>query len=372
MSQSEPALPTSTEPDDAAAIGEEDVDSLSQTAEYEVVGKTPKSRSKLALFALFVSLLASAVAGVLLWQYRQFYVELATTDETQDQSLEQVRASVRQSNDALGDVAEDVVDLEQTLRSVDDRVDVLPGRIAGLQQRIDAMQGGSFDVRAQWLRAEAEYYLGVANAELQLANRFENATLALELADDRLQELADPALTAVRDLIADELLALNSVRLVDTAGLSFSLGRLADRSDSLPLRAAVTSEYGDSIAPDASEPGMARLWNSIKDAFGNMIRIERRDENVVPELSVNEQRLIRRQFALELQVARTALASRDAELFKASLSSARNLLMADFDTRRPEVEGALALLDELNDLNIAPERPDISRSLNALRVYGAQ
>ena len=107
------------------------------------------------------------------------------------------------------------------------------------------MQGGSFDARGDLLRSEAEYYLTIANTELTLAGNWENEVTALELADGRLAELADPRLAPVREAIAAEVQAVEAVRLPDVEGLIFSLSRLADRVDDLPLRADLPTNFAD-------------------------------------------------------------------------------------------------------------------------------
>src|SRR5262249_54078356 len=146
-----------------------------------------------------------------------------------------------------------------------DRVDALPGRFVDLERRLDAVQGGSFDARGALLRSEAEYYLSVANTELNLSRDWENAVTALELADGRLAELANPELGPVREAIAGELIALRAVRLPDIEGLTFSLGRLAARAPALPMRADLPANYAtaDEAADDA-EPGFERLWVAVQ------------------------------------------------------------------------------------------------------------
>jgi len=159
------------------------------------------------------------------------------------------------------------------------------------------------------------------------------------------------------------------VRLVDTEGLAHSLSRLNARVGELPLRAAGSGHVP--AAPDGeTEPGLERLWSSVKDAFAGIITVERRDESVRAELSAAEVRLIRRQLGIELQAARLALIGGEAEVFRASLEQASVLLREEFAAESADVEGGLRLLESLLALDIAPPPPDISRSLNALRARG--
>lgn len=318
--------------------------------------------------ALLLALAAIMVAGMLWWQYRQFYVSLDQTDAAAAASLERLRAEQRVLEDRLEDADADVDMLRQLNASLGERLDTLPGRFVALEERLDAVQGGSFDARGTLLRSEAEYYLTVANSELALVGDLENAVAALELADGRLAELASPELAPVREAIAGELLALRSLRLPDTEGIVFSLGRLAARAEELPLRADLPQTLAsDSAATLEAEPGLGRLWLAIKGTLLDLVRVERRDEPVPQALSAAERALSRRQLQVELELARIAALRADKQAFRSGLDMAILILERDFEADTAEVEGARILLAEMRGFDVDPALPDISRSLNLLR-----
>jgi uncharacterized protein HemX len=319
--------------------------------------------------ALLFAFIAIMVAGMLWWQYRQFYVSLDQTDTAAAEALARVRAEQRALQDGLADANEDVDTLRQLNTSLGERLDTLPGRFVALEERLDAVQGGSFDARGALLRSEAEYYLTVANTELTLIGDFESAVTALELADSRLAEIANPELAPVREAIAGELLALRSLRLPDIEGIVFGLGRLAARADELPLRADLPVSLASETSEELdAEPGFARLWLAVKNTLLDLVRVERRDEPVPQALSAAERVLSRRQLQLELELARIAALRGDKQAFLSGLEMAMTILRRDFDAAAADVEGALALLGELRSFDIDPQRPNISGSLNLLRA----
>jgi uncharacterized protein HemX len=336
----------------------------------------PRGMSRAALassVALLFAFVAVMVAGMLWWQYRQFYVSLDQTDAVAAESLARVRAEQRALQDELRDTNEDLATMRQLDASLTERLEALPGRFSALERRLDVVQGGSFDARGNLLRAEAEYYLTVANTELTLTRNFETAVTALELADGRLAELGDPALARVREAVAGELLALRGMRLPDVEGIVFTLGRLAARAATLPLRADLPQSLaGDGGAELDAEPGLARLWLAIKGTLLDLVRIERRDDPVPQALSAAERALARRQLALELELARVAALRADEQAFRSGVETATAVLNRDFDTASADVEGALALLGELRAFDIDPARPDISASLRLLREQRAE
>jgi uncharacterized protein HemX len=353
----------------AAALG---ADKTARGAPTTSAAEPPRGIQRAVLsssVALLFAFVAIMVAGMLWWQYRQFYVSLDQTDTVAAEALARVRAEQRALQDGLDDARDDVDTLRQLNTSLGERIDALPGRFVALEERLDAVQGGSFDARGTLLRSEAEYYLTVANTELTLTGDYESAVTALELADSRLAEVANPELGPVREAIAGELLALRSLRLPDIEGIVFGLGRLAERADDLPLRADLPSNLATATDEELdAEPGFGRLWLAIKGTLLDLVRVERRDEPVPQVLSAAERALSRRQLEVELELARIAALRGDEQAFLSGLTMAIELLQRDFDGAAADVEGALALLGELRSFDIDPEPPNIGGSLNLLRA----
>ena len=67
------------------------------------------------------------------------------------------------------------------------RLEAMPGRLAAVEASMATVQGISTGARDAWLLAEAEYYMQIANAQLQLAGNPQLASLALTHADDRIR-----------------------------------------------------------------------------------------------------------------------------------------------------------------------------------------
>ena len=351
-----------------------DSDAAAESAQQETQTAKPMQRPRargayfLSSFALICALAAIGAAGYLWWQYRVFSAGLGQADADTVVWIQELRASIGDIDEAIADLAAENAETRGVSSSLGERLDAIPGRLLDIEQRLAATQGISVDAKRQWLRAEAEYYLTVANAELNLAGRWESAESALVLADQNLLELADPALAGVREQISAELQALRSVSLPDIEGHSFSLSRLAEAGRDLPMRAAAPGVYAsEGEVPEEAATGFARLWASLKSAIAGMVRVERREDPVDRNLSVEEQAFVRQQLELELGLARFALVSGQPDLFNQSLNEAIDLLERHFDTTEVSVESSMALLVEMVDIEIAPIRPDISASLTLLR-----
>jgi uroporphyrin-3 C-methyltransferase len=172
-----------------------------------------------ALLALLLSVIAIAAIGYGYW--RDLNADDAAAAET-DARISNLTASIAATQDLLRSIEENVSALSaadadrdtairQINRQLNDRlrqIESLPGRLSTVEATLSSLQGISTGARDAWLLAEAEYYMQIANAQLQLANNPELAMLALTHADERIRQLADPRLTNIRQALSDELRAL--------------------------------------------------------------------------------------------------------------------------------------------------------------------
>ena len=325
------------------------------------------------VLAMGISLAAAAASGLLWWQQRQLEAALARGDSEAAMSVDQIRGAIESLEEGVGTLQRSGAAQLEASGRVSAGVDELSVRFRALEARVDDFQGVSGDARRRWLLAEVAHYLNLGIAELALGGHWETAIVALELADDALRQLADPAFASVREQISADLQTLRSTELVDVEGLSHTLGRLAARVDELPMGPAAP---GNLIAEPQGledvESGWNRVWLSIRGAISGMISVERRDASESPALTAREQSLIRRQVELELQMARLGLLRDQDQTFRAGVETAGDLLTRHFDVSEQAVQGAVTLLEDMAQLNIAPARPDISGSLSLLRELAAR
>ena len=345
-------------------------------ASPQTAAPRPRGRKGLwftLVLAMSVSLAAAAASGLLWWQQRQLETALVQGDSEAAISEDEIRSAIESLEEGVGTLQRSGAAQLEASGRVSANIDELSVRYEALEARVDDFQGVSGDARRRWLLAEAAHYLNLGNAELALGGHWETAIVALELADDALRQLADPALASVRQQISADLQTLRSAELVDVEGLSYTLGRLAARVDELPMGPAAP---GNLIAEPQGledvESGWNRVWLSIKGAISGMISVERSDASESPALTAREQSLIRRQLELELEMARLGLLRDQTQVFRAGVETAGDLLTRHFDVSEQAVQSAVTLLEEMAQLNIAPARPDISGSLSLLRELAAR
>ncbi len=357
-------------------------ESMAPGIETSTPGTQQQRRSSVSLvgwLALVIALGAlSATAYLVFDDWRK-----GSSDQKSEAALASLAETLNATRDSLNNLerrldslaSKDVAsvgELQSMERRFNDRLEnfgSLPGRIVNLEGSIASLQGISKGARDTWLLAEAEYYMRIANAQLQLAANPHLAGLALSFADERLLQLADPALTEVRRALSDELQAIEIMEKPDIEGVTLTLASLAGVVDSLPLRQQVgvpDSETGE-IDPELS--GMDRALASLKRAIGDVVSVRRTDEAAAPLTAPDAVYFLRANLALQLQAARLAILRNEKEMFEQSLDDASVWLTRYYDTESTPVQGVLETIAEIRNGLFSGAPPDISKSLRLLRQH---
>ena len=335
------------------------------------------SSNSVAWLAFLVAIVALAAAGYTAWQSWQ-----SAADTTTENRVSRLESGLSSSERSLADLLEQVNTLgerdpgidskiEALRREFDERVrllDSLPARMSTLESSVASLAGVSEGARDAWILAESEYYMQIANAQLQLANNPHLAALALRMADERLIQLADPRLTEVRRALANELAALDMMEKPDIEGATLTLASLAHVVGSLPLAGTAAGEQDETdIDPELS--GVSRAWASVKNAMSGLVKVTPPERAQLMQLSPDSEQFLRNNIALQLQAARLALLRGEKAIFEQTLDDTSALLRDYFDTDSPQVAGALETITEIRGQVFAADVPDISESLRLLRQY---
>jgi len=348
--------------------------------EKEPVAEAPQRQSSgnsVAWLAFLLAIIAVAAAGYTAWHDWQGARDTSADDNyarlddrltTSAQSLADLEAQIAQ----LGgrDPAIDA-DLAAIRRELDERVRMLsslPTRMSTLESSVASLAGVSEGARDAWILAESEYYMQIANAQLQLANNPHLASLALRMADERIVQLANPALTDVRRAISDELAALDVMEKPDIEGATLTLASLAKVVESLPLASAAESEQ-ESTEVDPELSGTGRAWASVKNAMSGLVKVTPPERAKLVQLSPDAEFFLRNNIALQLQSARIALLRGEQAIFEQTLDDTAALLNGYFDTNSTQVAGALETIAGIRSHVFATAVPDISESLQLLRQF---
>ena len=356
-----PLAPTGGEPD---APDEGDI--AGRTIDDGVAPATDatRTRSPVSLAMLIgVAVVAIAVAGAAWFDskrtQRVLRVEVA-------QRLSEIESSAQAS-------AKTQTQLSNDLREAQAKVALLEARLAESQAQQAALEALYRDLapsRDEIAISEIEQVLLVASQQLQLAGNVSSALTALQLADTKLQRLDRPQFVPLRRALSRDMDRLKAVPYVDVVGMSLKLDQALAAVDTLPL---AMDERLPASAPDmaASGPEISswrRLLRDIWDDMKQLVRIESSDRPAAPLVPAAQQYYLRENLKLRLLTARIALLARNDASFAADLTAVDAWTKQYFDTRAKPVQMLQATIKQLAATPLPAETPDLTRSLEALRV----
>jgi uroporphyrin-3 C-methyltransferase len=355
--------PEQTETDKSAAPP------LTRLAAY---GKEDKKKSgglRNAFVLLSLLLLLAAVAGLAWRQVEQEQTLVALrADYTalQQQSAGSVDrfAVLQQDQRQLTSDLQQMIQAE--LGAIDARVTAQAGQLNAINRELVStrLRLGELDSSASPL-SEAEALLRLAQQRLVLASDPGTAAELFQTADELLRQLDDPAIIAVREILAGELAVLRSLTEVDVAGLYAQLGAQGALVDSLTVASGAGARDFDMAETAATAPEGDSWFSSIAAALDNYFVVTRTNQAVVPLLTTEQEYLLRGSIQLQIEQARLALLRADPQIYQSALDAARAAIGQNL--QGDNKEQVLATLTTLRDTPILMTLPPLGATLNALR-----
>ena len=327
--------------------------------------KPPRRRARIWPILLLL-LLAGAGAGYY-WLHQKLQ-EQAATDALLARltpELAQLKSQVAALANTQDDQAKVAKKNAADLAALGARVDEAAGAIARLGETV---QGGRTRVQL----AAIEQVLLTANDRALLAHDAAGAETALEQADARLAALNEPKLFKVREAIAQERAALQSVPKMDLTAAVLNLSNLLEHLPQLPLQGhapAHLTATTELASPPAGYSWPMRLWASLKQALHAVFVIRHSEADEQRLLPPEQEVLVVQIGLLKIEGVRLALLRGNTAAFRELCGSSAAWLKTYFESSDPGVQAAQTQLQKLSALEPAPALPDISHSLTLLRGY---
>jgi uroporphyrin-3 C-methyltransferase len=231
-------------------------------------------------------------------------------------------------------------------------------------QREEIARFGATD-RKDWLLAEAEYLLRLANQRLIMSGDIVAAIALLRSADNILLELEDATLHDTRAALAADLAALRAIPRVDVEGLYLRLAGLIEQVDQLAIFQLPDAAAMVEAVP--AEDWQQRLQQGYKAALHKLsdyIVIRRRDVPYEALMDPQWEGLVRQNLRMLLEQAQVALLSGNQLLFRQSLERAGHWVGQFFEV---DEAGSKALAEEIAALLNQTIEVDIGDVTNSLR-----
>lgn len=312
-------------------------------------------RGVVMIILALLAVTAIAISGYAFYLSYQLQALHSTTIAQQEEladALDDVDAEQNQASTAL-----DKLNKEQEATQ------------AALQRLTERERMDNFD----WAMAEVEYLTIVAIQRLNLAHDVDTALTALEAAALRVKDIKNPGLIPVREQLTSDINALRAVPETDVPGMALYLADLISRAEQLPLVDSTASRQRP--ADDTGEApveGWRGVVSAIWDELRQLVVIQREDDPPTELLAPEERYFLYQNLRIELASARAAALRRDTRNLRASIELIQDWLERYFNTDAEAVVNIQESLAQMATVELQPELPDISGSLESVRAWQRQ
>lgn len=386
----------------------DDADESIISDSQQAVKKNKPPRARGAGFALFIASIAlfftavGIAAGYKHWQRmhdrakdnaRKIAVlEAALPAKTDNGMLEQLSADMqRRMTDYQTEAAQQLQQMRQMQmqtgqfsRTVTSQVE----QVTALQTQLQRQSGNGPD--QTWQLAEVSYLLQLASRDFQLLGSLETAEAALRAADQRLSEIGTVSYLPVREQIARDLATLEAMPSVDVAALSEQIDTLSQRlsvhikqrypgaagqfelvkNDSAATATVSNTDPTAEIEAGGTESTRSKsvlggYRQKALDALSQAIVVRKTDQPLASTLDAESQQQIYNLIQLRLENLRLMALQKNNRAYHAQIALLRTTL--DEHCSTDQIAGFQMALDELAEVDLQPERPDISGSLRQLK-----
>lgn len=355
--------------------------------ESHYLSSHPKAKG--ASFALFIAFLAlfftvvGIATGYKHWQRmntkaNDSQVRITKLDKTLSQkadssALEALHKDVNQTVEKLSTEAntnlQKMAQMNHETRQFAETVTAQVQQVTSLQARLQ--QTVAPKTGHDWQIEEVAFLLRMANQELHLTATKGAALAALKEADLLLGKLGSVSFLPVRQQLAKDIASLEAFAEPDLIDLSqrinsLSLELTSKLAKSLPSHAANPST---DLKADAANPNKDHsIWEEYKQKALNTLNeavvVHQIDQPLAHALDTESRQSLHQLILLRLENLRLMALQRQDKSYHQQIALIRDTLQAYYP--KDQAAALIKPLAQLDQLNLQPELPDISASLNQL------
>jgi len=284
-----------------------------------------------------------------------------------NERIDELLRSVETLEMSLVQAREDAAALMQAQSAELDR---LENELVSTRLRINSNNSGASQ---EWLLAEASSLLRLSQQHLVVAKNIRTAQALFIAADDVLEQIDDPSIFSIREILAAELATLRAVEEVDVRDIYLRLGAAAEQAAMLEvsndLQSEIQSGEALSLSSESTEESgwFSRLTSSLGNTLDNYLVVRRRDAPLQALMTPGQEAALMQTIQLQIEQARTALISGEQEIYSDSLDQARNNIET-YLSGDPAIKSVLLeTIDRYRQQRITTVPPSLNRTRAALQ-----
>jgi len=334
--------------------------------------KKPSGGGTGSVLAILLALVAIGIAS---WPAYEIYQEKSTSAQ-----IDPVPARVAQIEAGVENLGNELRNVERSMAAKHDEMNAqltageeqMQQSLANVSESLVAIQSRMGTSSQDWVYAEVEYLVRMANQRVLMEQDANSALQLLQSADEIIRETDGLTAHGLREALAQDIAALKAVGSPDIQGVYLELSALVSQV-SLLRRTLPTYQAPSSVTEQSAEAVgyLGRFMRLIRHAGNKLAHLVdfRRDEVEIKRiLPPKEEYFLRQNLVLKLQIAQMALLEGNQGVFQSALGEAEVWVSNSFDGENPGTVAMLKSIGRLSASRVSVELPDIAGSLKAARA----
>lgn len=310
-----------------------------------------KSANGIIFFLLFIIIGLASASGYYLWQQQQLLAN--NLNQAQTNLLSQIQQVDQTSQSNIQSLQLQQKELNQQLEET-----------STLSQEAINITNRS---QRDWVLAEIDYLLRIANRRLQISRDINGAIAALTATNQRLFELGDLRFFDIRKQLSTDIAKLKALHQIDINGTALALDQMILTLDALPFK-AIQEEVRTQL--ETEQPAKSKpegFVDTVLDTVMNIGDIKIHQRSIQPASSAEQQQQIEQLLRTFLLSSRLAVLRYDNKQFNHDIEQAIQLLHLHYKADDNRVSQMNNDLLELKNINLTPDLPDINQAWKMLQ-----
>jgi uncharacterized protein HemX len=333
--------------------------------------KAPKKRSKLRPLPYIAVILAlMALAGIAWAAYNQYQMQQNFKQLKTD--LKQQASAQTELNQSSSQTAQSSLQTaygnQQIINQQSLLIQQLSQALTATQQKVRELSGRQ---KQDWLLAEAEYLIKLAQLKITLEKDKFTAIALLKTADQRILQTADNSLLELRQMIAQDITDLQLVTAPDLSGIASQLNAVSSQIPQLTL-IALEFEPLNKLKNRTKPSSQGFNWKVAYENFlSDFVTIKDHSQPVKPLMSANQRGNLNSNIQLALQQAQIALLRGEQGLYQINLNNAIKWI-GEFFQNNQAAQTILQTLTQVNGISINVQLPSELKAKQAIQAINQQ
>ncbi|TQV72140.1 hypothetical protein FLL45_18135 [Aliikangiella marina] len=318
--------------------------------------ETHRPSKKRPIYSIVAIILALLTLGGVGWAaYQQFLMqqnwqELQTkinNQVTQQLAANQESAQIAKSSLATANQNQQIVNQQQQL------IQQLRDSLTITQERLKDLSGRRHQ---DWLLAEAEYLIKLAEFKITLEGDKRTAIGLLKAADEKVKDIGDNSLIELRQSIAQDIANLQLVIAPDISGIAVQLDAISGQIPSLSLIALEFKPVEEKQSAEGENRESLSWSNFYQQFLDDFVTIKDHSEPRMPLMTLEQRGLLNANLQLALQQSQVAVLRSEPGLYLTKIDNAIEWIETFFQ-KDELATNLLAELNTLRDTNIVMDLP---------------